>query len=122
MMVTCALVGPRTQSSGRTSRKEGVGKGRMVGGGDGSVAAGSGETVGSVAARSGETVGAAVGASVATGAGVSVAVGRWAVGEETRVAVGSLVLAQAPNKKAPSTIKEKCLSFVTFPLLLKSKA
>ena len=108
-MVTCALAGPRTQSSGRASRKEA--KGVTVGTGDGSIAA-----VG------GGSVGAAVGALVAVGAtGASVAVGRWAVGEGACVAVGSLLLAQAPNKKAANAIKEKCLSFLTFPLLLKSK-
>ena len=110
-MVTCALAGPRTQSSGRTSRKEG--KGVPVGAGDGSI---------SMAVVGATSVGAAVGALVAVGAtGASVAVGRWAVGEGDCVAVGSLLLAQAPNKKAANTIKEKCLSFLTFPLLLKSK-
>ena len=109
-MVTCALAGPRTQSSGRASRKEA--KGVPVGAGDGSV---------SMAVVGATSVGAAVGALVAVGVGASVAVGRWAVGEGDCVAVGSLLLAQAPNKKAANAIKEKCLNFLTFPLLLKSK-
>lgn len=109
MMVTSAPAGPRTQSSGRTSRKAGTDGAAVAVGGGGCVAVG------------GDRVGAAVGIAVgvAVGVGALVDVG-GAGGAEVCVGSGSPALLQAFSKSAATATNAQCFNFtVLSPYVLR---